>query len=208
MKKLLGALLVGAGIGLTWPVASQDLSSQVLALLTRTNYWSGVNTYAKTVGLALEPGSFQVTACANRLTNVGSNLYWNCALVQPQSGAGTVTSVGLSLPAAFTVSGSPVTSAGTLTAAWANQSANLVFAGPTSGAATTPTFRSLVSTDIANVNAASLTSGTIPDARFPATLPVASGVNLTALNASNLASGTIPNGRFPATLPAASGVNL
>lgn len=58
------------------------------------------------------------------------------------------------------------------------------------------------------LNAGNLGSGTIPDARFPATLPALSGVNLTALNASNLGSGTIPNGRFPATLPAASGVNL
>ena len=43
------------------------------------------------------------------------------------------------------------------------------------------------------LNATELTSGTIPNARFPATLPAVSGVNLTAL---------------PATLPAASGVNL
>jgi hypothetical protein len=48
----------------------------------------------------------------------------------------------------------------------------------------------------------------VPDARFPATLPAASGVNLTSLNASNLASGTVPDARFPATLPAASGANL
>jgi len=58
------------------------------------------------------------------------------------------------------------------------------------------------------LNATQLTSGTVPNARFPATLPAASGVNLTALNASNLDSGTVPNARFPATLPAASGVNL
>lgn len=51
-------------------------------------------------------------------------------------------------------------------------------------------------------------TGTLPDARFPATLPAASGVNLTALNASNLGSGTVPDARFPATLPALSGVNL
>jgi plastocyanin len=43
------------------------------------------------------------------------------------------------------------------------------------------------------LNATQLTSGTIPDARFPATLPAISGANLTAL---------------PATLPAASGANL
>jgi hypothetical protein len=58
------------------------------------------------------------------------------------------------------------------------------------------------------LNASNLGSGTVPDARFPATLPAASGVNLTALNASNLGSGTVPDARFPATLPAASGVNL
>jgi len=46
---------------------------------------------------------------------------------------------------------------------------------------------------ITALNAANLGSGTIPDARFPATLPAVSGANLTAL---------------PATLPAASGVNL
>lgn len=43
------------------------------------------------------------------------------------------------------------------------------------------------------LNATQLTSGTIPDARFPATLPAVSGANLTAL---------------PATLPVASGTNL
>ena len=35
-----------------------------------------------------------------------------------------------------------------------------------------------------------------------------SGASLTALNASNLGSGTIPDARFPATLPAISGQNL
>ena len=58
------------------------------------------------------------------------------------------------------------------------------------------------------LNATELTSGTVPNARFPATLPAASGVNLTALNADNLGSGTVPDARFPATLPAASGANL
>jgi hypothetical protein len=62
--------------------------------------------------------------------------------------------------------------------------------------------------NLTNLNASNLSTGTVPDARFPATLPAASGVNLTALNASNLGSGTVPDARFPATLPAASGVNL
>lgn len=49
------------------------------------------------------------------------------------------------------------------------------------------------------LNASNLTSGTVPDARFPATLPAASGANLTALNAANLASGSIPDARVQAS---------
>ena len=82
--------------------------------------------------------------------------------------------------------------------------------------------------DLTALNASNLTSGTVPDARFPATLPTASGTNLTnlpsasltgalpaisgaaltSLDATNLGSGTIPDARFPATLPAASATNL
>src|SRR6056300_722230 len=58
------------------------------------------------------------------------------------------------------------------------------------------------------LNADNLSSGTVPDARFPATLPAISGANLTNLDASDLASGTVPDARFPATLPAISGANL
>ena len=38
--------------------------------------------------------------------------------------------------------------------------------------------------------------------------PTGSGASLTALNATQLTSGTIPDARFPATLPAISGANL
>ena len=55
----------------------------------------------------------------------------------------------------------------------------------------------LPAANLTNLNASNLTSGTVPDARFPATLPAASGANLTNLNASNLASGTVPTARIP-----------
>lgn len=61
--------------------------------------------------------------------------------------SGTVTSVGLSLPSIFSVSGSPVTSSGTLTATLVSQTANTVFAAP-NGSAGAPTFRALVAADI------------------------------------------------------------
>lgn len=62
---------------------------------------------------------------------------------------GTVTSVGLVLPTSvFDVTVSPVTSSGSLTATFDNQSANTVFAGPSSGGAATPAFRALVAADL------------------------------------------------------------
>lgn len=66
-------------------------------------------------------------------------------------GAGTVTSVGLALPASvFTVTGSPVTTAGTLTGSFINQTAHRVFIGPTTGTAA-PTFRALVIGDLPTI---------------------------------------------------------
>jgi hypothetical protein len=69
------------------------------------------------------------------------------------AGAGTVTSVGLSLPNIFTVSGSPVISAGSLTAALASQSANLIFGSP-NGSSGQPTFRALLAADLPTVTVA------------------------------------------------------
>jgi hypothetical protein len=90
-----------------------------------------------------------------------------------------------------------------------------------------------VTSGLTALNASNLTSGTLPDARFPAMLPAVSGQNLTnlpaaaltgtvavaqggtgvttgltQLNATNLTSGTVPDARFPAVLPAVSGANL
>ena len=58
----------------------------------------------------------------------------------------------------------------------------------------------------ASTDAAVLDAGTLPDGRFPATLPAASGANLTALNASNLGSGTVPNARLDAQLQDIAGL--
>jgi hypothetical protein len=63
--------------------------------------------------------------------------------------AGTVTSVTFTGDGTVLSStpSSPVTTSGTLTAALNTQTANKVFAGPTSGGAANPTFRSLVAAD-------------------------------------------------------------
>lgn len=61
---------------------------------------------------------------------------------------GTVTSVALSVPSPFTISGSPVTGVGTLTVSLANQTANTFYAGPSSGAAAAAAFRAMAVADL------------------------------------------------------------
>jgi len=63
--------------------------------------------------------------------------------------SGTVTSVSLLLPSSvFSISGSPVTSSGTLTGTLQTQTANTFFAGPVSGSTAQPTFRAIVAGDL------------------------------------------------------------
>jgi hypothetical protein len=74
-------------------------------------------------------------------------------------GLAYVTSVALTAPAEFTVTGSPVTSSGTLAITKANETANTVWAGPASGASTIPAFRSLVLADGGGVPTAATYNG-------------------------------------------------
>lgn len=93
---------------------------------------------------------------------------------------GSVTSVGLALPSIFTVSGSPVTGAGTLTGTLANQTANIVFAGPGSGGAATPTFRALVAADIPTIPASSVTGANLTAASSKVAVTGGTGAVLSA----------------------------
>jgi len=89
---------------------------------------------------------------------------------------GGVTSVGLSLPAIFTVAGSPVTTSGTLSATLAAQTTNKVFIAP-NGSSGAPTFRALVLADLPAIPYSSVTltttkgdiiaRGAVSDARLP-----------------------------------------
>ncbi len=86
------------------------------------------------------------------LTSNGTDPVWGSC----STGNGTVTNVGLAMPSIFSVSGSPVTGSGTLTASLANQSANLFMAGPASGSAAVPTFRALIGADLPTPAASTL----------------------------------------------------
>jgi hypothetical protein len=78
-------------------------------------------------------------------------------------GSGTVTSVAMTVPGFLSVAGSPITTSGTLAVSLATQSANTIFAGPTTGSAAAPTFRAMVAADLPNtaVTPGSYTSANI-----------------------------------------------
>lgn len=92
------------------------------------------------------------------VTPVGQNI--TITNTSPSSG-GTVTSVALTTPGVlYSVSGSPITTSGTLAMALISQAQNSVLAGPTSGSGN-PSFRSLVAADIPSLPFTQIT-GTVP----------------------------------------------
>lgn len=99
---------------------------------------------------------YDATTGAMRISaNGGPYVNWS----NPGAGPGTVSSVGLALPSSiFLVSGSPVTTSGTLTATLQGQTANYVFASP-DGSSGAPLFRALVAADIPALNASKITAG-------------------------------------------------
>ncbi|OXE35256.1 MAG: hypothetical protein CGW95_14990 [Phenylobacterium zucineum] len=126
-----------SGYGITDAITTGNISTQSVASATTAGNVSGT--------VAIANGGTGSTSASAALTALGAYPASNPNVYT--SNTGTVTSVSLSLPAQFTVSGSPVSTSGTLTAAWASQTANLVFASP-NGASGVPTFRTLVASDI------------------------------------------------------------
>lgn len=102
------------------------------------------------------------------------------------STGGSVSSVALALPVSvFSVSGSPVTSTGTLTGSLISQSANTFLAAP-NGSSGTPTFRSIVSADIPTLN--QNTTGTASNITGIAAV-ANGGTGLATLTANNVILG-------------------
>ena len=93
--------------------------------------------------------------------------------------SGSVTSVGMTGDGIIfspTVSGSPVTSSGTLAPQLLTQTANTVLAGPGSGPAATPTFRALAPADLP-ATISSNTTGNAATATALASTPAQCGSN-------------------------------
>jgi len=81
---------------------------------------------------------------------------------------GTVTSVAQSVPASLlSISGTPITTAGTLAIGLTSAASGQFWAGPTSGAATTPAYRALVAADIpSGIDATKIADGSVTSTEF------------------------------------------
>ena len=116
--------------------------------------FSGTATFTGTTSLGSATATTQTSS--DNSTKVATTAFVkNQGYLTSETYLGTVTSVALSLPDIFTVSSSPITASGTLSAVLASQTAATVFAAP-SGAAGAPTFRALVAGDIPTLTASKI----------------------------------------------------
>ena len=139
--------------------------SSDVAAVAKTDYWDttvfGASGVSHSKGLVPDPGG---SAGSTRYLN--ENGTWAAP-----AGSGTVTSVALTAPPWLSVSGSPVTTTGTLAVTAANQSANTALLGPISGGAAAPSFRVFNFNDVSvlvGTGASNLAVGN--DTRFPASV--------------------------------------
>jgi hypothetical protein len=126
------------------PDATTLALGQSFSILNRSSGDVTVNQNGGALVQAVAAGSQLTVVVTDISTSAGT---WD-ASISGGTGSGTVTSVAMTVPAEFSVGGSPVTTSGTLAVSKANQSANQVWAGPTSGGAAAPSFRALVAADI------------------------------------------------------------
>lgn len=133
------------------------LDGSALLALNATNLTSGTVPLARLSAISFT--QWGNSGCAAGDAPVFTGAVWACTAVG--LGSGSVTSVALTAPAIFSVAGTPITTTGTLAITLATEAANLVWAGPTVGAAATPTFRALVNADLPLTGVVAATYGRV-----------------------------------------------
>ncbi len=132
------------------------------------------------------------------------------AAIGAGTGTGSVVSVAMTVPSFLSVSGSPITDSGTFVVTTVAQSANLMFAGPSSGASASPTFRALTSNDLpANLTGYTGSGGTFSGPTIVnATISGGSYSGITVVN-STFSGGTVSGASIRGgTISGASASNL
>jgi hypothetical protein len=157
-----GNALISGGVGVAPAWGKIGLTTHVSGVLPIANGGTNGTATPTTNGVSYGTGTAYAFTAAGTTGQVLTATTGGAPTWAAPATSGTVTSVGLSLPAQFTVTNSPVTSSGTLTGSWNTQTANYVLAGPTAGAAAVPTFRALVSGDIPSLSYVTSVTGTAP----------------------------------------------
>ena len=145
---------------------------------------SGLGTYysvtvydANNSRMNISPMFWQFTEAANSTVDIsnmtayftgGNIIYYP---IPSSSGSGTVTSVGfIDDTDIFSVTGSPITTSGSIILNFKNENANLFLAGPESGGAAPPTFRALVVADLPTSGiwnfTGTITNNVVPNSPF------------------------------------------
>lgn len=163
--------------GLTWGyyggtyylsgTANAIANGTVTLTASTTNYvYADATTGAVSVNTTGFPaGCIPLYQIVTGTTTVTSYTDERCYRPSAIASSGTVTSVAVSMPGIYSVSGSPITGSGTIAVTFNTQAANTALMGPTSGAAAAPTFRVLVGADIPvfGASGASHSQGGVPD---------------------------------------------
>jgi Chaperone of endosialidase len=197
----------------------KKLSLLLLALPTLVLAQSTFNLYGPAAGIQKNTGSTYLdTAAASSdvialwTGTCSSSTFLRGDGACATAGSGTVTSVAFadgSTSPIYTITGSPVTTSGTLTETLSTESANTLFAGPTTGSAAQPTFRTLVAADFPSATVpltsiAQIANNTVLGNNSGST---ASPSALTSIQNIPIGSTTANTGAFT-TLTANGAVNL
>jgi hypothetical protein len=203
------ALTQGTGITITNAAGSITVANAGVTSfsagttgLTPSTGTTGAITLAGTLAVA-NGGTGLTTTPTNGQIDIGNGTNFTRTTITQgtgisvTNGAGSitiantgVTSVALALPSFITVSGSPVTTTGTLTGNLASQSANTVFIAP-NGSAGAPTFRTLAYADLpVKLYAENPSSPTAPTAAGTNTIALGSGASAPAAGAIALGDGS------------------
>ncbi len=155
-----------AGTGLSGGTITTTGTIAIAALGVDTAQLAAAGvTYAKIQNVAAHAllGNPTGSPASPSEITLGAGLSFSGTTLVGSGGTGTVTSVAMTVPSIMAISGSPITTSGTLAITLQTETANLFFAGPTTGSAAVPTFRALVQADITNgiITTASIATNTI-----------------------------------------------